>query len=77
MNHKKQRVIVITGASAGIGRAIAQEFAKQGAKLGLIARGEEKLDSTVAEIFSMGGECHCLSLRCESRGGPGSRSCGN
>lgn len=62
MNHKKQRVIVITGASAGIGRAIAQEFAKQGAKLGLIARGEEKLDSTVAEIFSMGGEaiaCPC------------------
>lgn len=53
---KRERVIVITGASAGVGRAIAQEFAQQGAKLGLLARGEEKLDSTVDEVRKLGGE---------------------
>jgi short-subunit dehydrogenase len=54
MNKKRERVIVITGASAGVGRAIAVEFAKQGARLGLIARGEEKLDSTLEEVTALG-----------------------
>lgn len=53
---RNQRVIVITGASAGIGRAITQEFAKQGAKLGLIARGKEKLEATAEEVRNLGGE---------------------
>jgi NAD(P)-dependent dehydrogenase (short-subunit alcohol dehydrogenase family) len=35
----KNEVVVITGASAGLGRAIAREFGKYGAKIGLIARG--------------------------------------
>jgi NADP-dependent 3-hydroxy acid dehydrogenase YdfG len=56
MKKKNERVIVITGASAGVGRAIAVEFAKQGARLGLIARGEEKLDSTLEEVTSLGGQ---------------------
>lgn len=58
----KDKVIVITGASAGVGRAIAQELAKEGAHLGLIARGEEKLQSTVEEVQKLGGEaiaCVC------------------
>jgi NADP-dependent 3-hydroxy acid dehydrogenase YdfG len=59
---KRERVIVITGASAGVGRAIAQEFAKQGAKLGLIARGEEKLESTVNEVRELGGEALACAL---------------
>lgn len=56
MSTKLNKVIVITGASAGVGRAIAQELAKRGAKLGLIARGEEKLTSTVKEVEQLGGE---------------------
>ena len=51
-----KRVIVITGASAGVGRAIAQEFAKRGEKIGLIARGEEKLAASAEEIRRLGGE---------------------
>jgi len=39
MNYQLPRVIVITGASAGVGRAVAREFAKEGARIGLIARG--------------------------------------
>jgi len=41
-NHFKDKVVVITGASAGIGRATAWEFAKQGAKLAFLARGMEQ-----------------------------------
>lgn len=51
-----KKVIVVTGASAGVGRAIVDELAKEGAKLGLIARGEEKLLSTVQEVIELGGE---------------------
>ncbi len=38
----RDKVVVITGASAGIGRATAWEFAKQGAKLAFLARGMEQ-----------------------------------
>jgi NAD(P)-dependent dehydrogenase (short-subunit alcohol dehydrogenase family) len=48
-------VVVITGASAGLGRAIAGEFARHGAHLGLIARGQERLDDAVAEVERLGG----------------------
>lgn len=54
MSGLKNQVVVITGASAGIGRAIAHEFAKKGACLGLIARGKEKLESTRQEVTSLG-----------------------
>jgi short-subunit dehydrogenase len=56
MAEKRERVVVITGASAGVGRAITREFAKQGARIGLIARGEEKLESTEQEVFQLGGQ---------------------
>ncbi|MGH8147790.1 MAG: SDR family oxidoreductase, partial [Rhodanobacteraceae bacterium] len=51
----KNKVIAITGASAGVGRAAALAFAKRGAKLGLIARGKEGLESTQREIAGAGG----------------------
>ena len=38
-------VVVITGGSAGIGRASARQFAARGCAVGLIARGQERLDS--------------------------------
>lgn len=53
---KKQEVVVITGASGGIGRAAAREFAKHRAKLALLARGDEGLDAAVAEARSLGAE---------------------
>lgn len=48
--------VVVTGASAGLGRAIAHEFAKHGAQVALLARGEEGLHATVAEIEAKGGK---------------------
>ncbi|HEX6803321.1 MAG TPA: SDR family NAD(P)-dependent oxidoreductase, partial [Terriglobales bacterium] len=38
-------MVVITGASAGVGRATAVEFAKHGAKIGLLARGANRLEA--------------------------------
>lgn len=50
------RVIVITGASAGIGRATARAFAARGARIGLIARNAEALEAARKEVESRGGE---------------------
>jgi short-subunit dehydrogenase len=47
-------VVAITGASAGVGRATARAFAREGADIGLIARGRERLESAQREIESLG-----------------------
>jgi NAD(P)-dependent dehydrogenase (short-subunit alcohol dehydrogenase family) len=49
------KTVVVTGASAGLGRAIAHVFAKEGAKVGLISRDQEDLDVTAAEVERLGG----------------------
>jgi NAD(P)-dependent dehydrogenase (short-subunit alcohol dehydrogenase family) len=49
-----RRVVVITGASAGAGRATALEFARRGYAVGLIARGLERLDATREEVERAG-----------------------
>ena len=52
--HFKDQVVVITGASAGVGRATARAFAHQGAHIGLIARGKEGLEAAQREIELIG-----------------------
>ena len=52
----KGKVAVITGGSDGIGRATAEVLAREGAKVVICARGQEKLDQTVAHIRKAGGE---------------------
>ncbi len=59
----KQEVVVVTGASAGVGRAIVREFARQGACLGLIARGVDRLNEAAREVEALGGEA--LVLPCD------------
>jgi NAD(P)-dependent dehydrogenase (short-subunit alcohol dehydrogenase family) len=53
--NSKPEVVMITGASAGIGRATAQAFAKRGAKIGLLARGREGLEAAKREVEELGG----------------------
>ena len=55
-NALKGRVVVITGASSGIGEAMAKVYSKMGAKVVLGARSEEKLSALTAEIKEAGGE---------------------
>ncbi|PYS41130.1 MAG: short-chain dehydrogenase [Acidobacteria bacterium] len=53
---KQPETVVITGASAGVGRAAAREFAKHGASIALLARGEAGLNAAREEVVSLGGQ---------------------
>ena len=59
---KKREVVVITGASAGAGRAAVREFARNGADVGLIARGREGLEVAGREVESFGGRALVLPV---------------
>lgn len=50
----RMKVAVVTGASAGVGRAAAREFARNGADVALLARNGEALDAAAAEIRELG-----------------------
>ncbi len=52
----KNKVVIVTGASSGIGEAAAREFGREGAKVVLAARRVEKLQTLAQEINSLGAE---------------------
>ncbi|WP_374562361.1 SDR family NAD(P)-dependent oxidoreductase [Ideonella sp.] len=54
----KQKRVVVTGGSRGIGRAIALAFATAGADVSICARGAETLERTRAELAALGGKAH-------------------
>lgn len=60
-NMPVKEVVVITGASAGVGRALARRFAREGASIALLARGSVGLDATAAEVVDLGG--HPLTIQ--------------
>jgi NAD(P)-dependent dehydrogenase (short-subunit alcohol dehydrogenase family) len=53
--NKNPEVVMITGASAGIGRAAALAFAKRGARIGLLARSRQRLEAARLEVEQAGG----------------------
>jgi NAD(P)-dependent dehydrogenase (short-subunit alcohol dehydrogenase family) len=55
-------IVVITGASGGVGRAAARKFAAEGARIGLIARGRRGLEGAAREVREAGGEALVLPL---------------
>jgi len=57
------QVAIVTGASQGLGKAMAAELARNGAKVACVARTADKLAATVAEIKAAGGEA--LALTCD------------
>lgn len=58
----RHEVVVITGASAGLGRAVVREFAKRGAWIGLIARGSDGLEAARGEVEAAGGRALVLRV---------------
>ena len=59
----KGKGVIVTGASKGIGRAIAHAFAAEGANIAICARGAETLEKTRAEIAALGVKVH--AARCD------------
>jgi NAD(P)-dependent dehydrogenase (short-subunit alcohol dehydrogenase family) len=59
---KATRTVVVTGASAGVGRAVAIAFAQKGWKVALIARGKEGLEGARRDVQAAGGEGLVLPL---------------
>lgn len=57
----QEKVVVVTGSSAGLGRAIATEFAKKGMHIGLISRDEERLEDVKKQMESFGVRCSIVS----------------
>jgi len=60
MSCYRDKVVVITGATGGVGRATAHAFARQGAKIALLARGYEQLQATKNEVEALGGQALML-----------------
>jgi short-subunit dehydrogenase len=59
-----QEIVVITGGTAGVGRATAERFAAAGAKLAILARGEDRLAAAQRELERLGSP-KVLALRCD------------
>src|SRR5437764_4402902 len=59
---RRSEVVVITGASGGIGRATARKFASDGARVALIARGRHGLEAAAREVERAGGQAMVLPV---------------
>jgi short-subunit dehydrogenase len=60
--HPEDKTVVITGGSAGLGRAIALKLAREGFRVGLIGRSEKGVESAKQEIENVGGQALAFAL---------------
>jgi NAD(P)-dependent dehydrogenase (short-subunit alcohol dehydrogenase family) len=60
MSSAESKVVVVTGASAGVGRAVVEQFAREGARIGLIARGRDRLEAARRDVEQAGGNAIAL-----------------
>src|SRR3982750_945947 len=60
MASSRNRVVVVTGASGGVGRATIREFAKRGDRIALLARGIDRLNAAKKEVEEAGGQALVL-----------------
>lgn len=65
----KPEIVVVTGASAGVGRAVVREFAKSGAWIGLLARNPERLEAAREEVICAGGKAVAIPTDVTDPGG--------
>jgi NAD(P)-dependent dehydrogenase (short-subunit alcohol dehydrogenase family) len=59
---ERPEVVVVTGASAGLGRAIVRAFAREGAHIGLLARGRDGLEGARRDVEDLGGKALAIPL---------------
>jgi NAD(P)-dependent dehydrogenase (short-subunit alcohol dehydrogenase family) len=59
---RKAEIVVVTGGTAGIGRATVREFARQGADVAILARGQDRLDATCREVEALGRRALGISV---------------
>lgn len=64
------RTLIVTGASSGIGRALALAAAREGHRLVLVARRAERLEAIAGEIRASGGQCATLAADVTTRDAP-------
>jgi short-subunit dehydrogenase len=62
LTRERPEVVVVTGASAGLGRAIVRAFAREGAHIGLLARGQDGLAGAQREIEDLGGKALVMPI---------------
>src|SRR5437588_11021156 len=60
MKARTPEVVVVTGASAGVGRAIVRALARRGAHIGLLARGHDGLEGACRDVEELGGKALAL-----------------
>src|SRR4051812_47014134 len=61
-NNVKDQVVIVTGGSNGMGKAMAERFAKDGAKVVITGRNLEKLEAAKADIETYDGQVLCVQM---------------
>ena len=62
MASRTAETVVVTGGTAGVGRATVREFARNGANVAILARGEDRLKATQREVEELGGKALAIPV---------------